>query len=191
VTQRGKKPKRDIIARIKVLFRGGYSTNEIADILSGEYPDRSIQLRTIQNYVKLLRDNGLPWDRTAMDGDDVRRVLDVLAEVIRITNRRKCTFSADDAEWVAWVARAAPGLSLYRTWVLASLYLAEERSKKPDMAPLDAFLAFQPWENKENEHAYFKAVPPEERITFVIDAAGSITSSAEMKARGEVIHKQN
>jgi hypothetical protein len=187
VVQRGKKTQRDVIARIRVLFRSGYSTNEIADFLDKEYPQGSIQLRTIQNYVKEIRDNGLPWDRTAMNGDDARRVLDVLAFVIRFTNGRKRTFSADDAEWVAWVYRAAPGLSLYRIWTLASLYLAEERRKSPDMSPLDAFMAFRPWENKENETAYFEAVPPEDRITFIIDAAGSMTEKASLTAAAEVV----
>ena len=173
LTQRVRKAPRDVIARISVLFNSGYSTAEIAGLIAKENPEGSVRLRTVQNYVKEIRDNGLPWDRMAMSGEDARNVLDVLAFVVRFSNGRKRSFSDDEAKWVAWVYRAAPGLSAYRIWVLASLYVAEVRKDAPDMSPMDEYIAFQPWVSHENETTYLETVALADRIDFRIEASGS------------------
>jgi hypothetical protein len=142
---------------IRRKWRENYSTQEIVDELAKKYGDKARSLRTVQAILKDIRENRIPWVRPNTNGTDARLIFNVLESVIWASEGRKLTFTADEAEWVAWVAKASPGLPPYEIWCLAAMYLNEEVQKKPNMAPMDAFLALRPWESEESKRLYTEA----------------------------------
>ena len=143
---------------IAVWHRQDESNADIEMELTERYPDTAPSLRTIQNITKRFKENKVPWDRLGTDGADVRKIFDVLAEVIKASEGKKKVFTQEEAEWITWVRKAAPTLPPYCVWVMVCLYMAETRFQAQgdkDFAQLDGFLALKPWESQEAMIAYY------------------------------------
>lgn len=149
----GRKTPKEQVHLIIMMGRQDYTAQQIADALEKKYKGEARGLRTVQNILKASFQNRIPWDRLKTSGGDVRVILGVLAAVIKVSEGKKQEFTQDEADWVAWVGHAAPTLPVYYMWVVACLYMAESRLTK-EFAPLDAFLAFKPWESLDGMNAY-------------------------------------
>jgi hypothetical protein len=167
-----------------------WNATEIDGKMRKELKDRTDlpTLRTVQNYVRENRpsDPTGPWEPTEWAGEDVAPVLDVL-KLLRQTGEAYWPTRAE-AERVLWVRRIAPAMGLDLVWRFARRYVLYE-ARKVATERLGWFLAFRPWESSENEDAYFKAVPPDQRVMFPVEGTGSMTGGGGMKAKGEVVHK--
>ena len=149
----GRKTPKEQVHLITMMGRQDYTAQQIADALEKKYKGEARGLRTVQNILKASFQNRIPWDRLETSGGDLRVILDVLAAVIKVSEGKKQEFTQDEADWVAWVGHAAPTLPVYYMWVAACLYMAESRLTK-EFAPLDAFLAFKPWESLDGMKTY-------------------------------------
>lgn len=149
----GRKTPKEQVHLITMMGRQGYTAQEIAGALEKKYKDQARGLRTVQNILRTSFQNGIPWDRLETSSGDLRVILDVLAAVIKVSEGKKQEFTQDEADWVVWVAHAAPTLPVYYLWIVACLYMAESRLTK-EFAPLDSFLAFKPWESLDGMKAY-------------------------------------
>ena len=135
---------------IAVLRREGHSAPRILERLREEFGSEARGQRTVQNHVKRIDENRLRWDRFATDGGDARLIFEVLAEVIKVSDHNKESFTQEEADTVLWVRQTAPDLPPYYVWITAVLYMAELRvrpAEDQDFASLDAFLALKPWQS--------------------------------------------
>ena len=149
----GRKTPKEQVHLITMMGRQDYTAQQITDALEKEYQGEARGLRTVQNILKASFQNRIPWDRLRTSSGDLRVILDVLAAVMKVSEGKKREFTQDEADWVAWVGHAAPTLPVYYIWVVACLYMAESRLTK-EFAPLDAFLAFKPWESLDGMNSY-------------------------------------
>jgi len=131
----------------------GWPVGKITDALAVKFGEAARGTRTVQTITSRLNANQIQWDRQASSTEEVKVIMSVLPEVLRVSKGQKQEFTQDEANWVAWVGRACPTLPLYYVWVIACLYMAETRLTK-QFAPLDAFLAFKPWESMEAMRTY-------------------------------------
>ena len=152
-SNQGRKTPKEQVHLITMMGGQDYTVQQIADALEKKYKDKACSLRTVQNILKTSFQNRIPWDRLGTSSGDLRVILDVLAAVMKVSKGKKREFTQDEADWVAWIGHAAPTLPVYYTWVVACLYMAESRLTK-EFAPLDAFLAFKPWESLEGMNSY-------------------------------------
>lgn len=137
---------------IGLLRREGYSVPAIREQMRAVFGAEARGERTVQNHVKAIDENRIPWDRLATDGDDAKLVFEVLAEVIRVSQSNKLVFTQEEAEWVLWIQKSAPDLPPYYVWLIACRYMNETRVKPEaakDFSPYDAFLALKPWQSLE------------------------------------------
>jgi hypothetical protein len=184
IGRRGSKTPPQQIRDIQRWQREGYSAQEITRLLDEKYPNNAAQIRTVQKTVRDIKENRIPWNRLATNSVDTTLVFKVLAEVIKKTQGRKLTFTQDEVEWVDWVSKATPGLPQYSAWSLAVAYLHEERRDQPNMARLDAYIAFKSWESPEAEREYFDAVPEGERYIPNVEGTTSVSTTPVVQTSG-------
>ena len=138
---------------IQKMARLKFSPRQIAEELSQQfkYP---LALRSIQELVKAVRDNRIPWNRFATSGDDAKLALEVLPEVIRRSKGQKLEFTQEEADTIIWVRKVAPTLPPEASWDIAIAYMTLERTPDSDKGSLDALLAYKPWESGKALEAY-------------------------------------
>jgi hypothetical protein len=152
-TNQGRKTPSEQVHFIIDKSRMGWPVGKITDALAVKFGEAARGTRTVQTITSRLNANQIQWDRQASSTEEVKVIMSVLPEVLRVSKGQKQEFTQDEANWVAWVGRACPTLPLYYVWVIACLYMAETRLTK-QFAPLDAFLAFKPWESMEAMRTY-------------------------------------
>jgi hypothetical protein len=148
VPTRGRSVDPDVRSAIQGGGSKGLSPGEIHTALSQD-PDfygRVPSLRTVQRILSegRPRDTSGRWTIQSNDGDRVRVVLDALAAVIEQTRGRVNGFTKEEADWIARLDRAAPGLPPFELWRIARLYIGRLSRNEPT-DDLDALLAFAPW----------------------------------------------
>ncbi|MCK9487494.1 MAG: hypothetical protein M0R73_12490 [Dehalococcoidia bacterium] len=117
-------------------------------------------LRTIQDRVRELlprTSGGDAWRLEDADPDEGRAVLEVLAEMARVTNGKRSSLSRDQAAWVVRIDRAAPGLLAWDRYRLAVAYSARSARGEPT-ADLDMLVGFHPWASERDNNAYRRAI---------------------------------
>lgn len=105
--------------------------------------------RTVERMVKFYRTahSVEPWSVASSEAEDATLILEVLADVLLLTNGQKKSFSKEEAEWVLKVRKMVPDAELYDVWWIArSYYLSHVRGL--DTNALDMYLAFKPWRCK-------------------------------------------
>ena len=152
-TNQGRKTPSEQVHFIIDKSRMGWSVGKITDALAVKFGEAARGTRTVQTITSRLNANQIQWDRQASSTEEVQVIMSVLPEVLRVSKGQKQEFTQDEANWVAWVGRACPSLPLYYVWVIACLYMAETRLTN-QFAPLDAFLAFKPWESMDALRTY-------------------------------------
>jgi hypothetical protein len=133
-----------------LLRREGYSVPVIIQRLRDVFGPEARGERTVQNHIRAVDQNRIPWDRFATDGDDVKLIFEVLAEVIKQSDGIKDVFTQEEADTVLWVRKSAPDLPAYFVWVTSCFYMTELRVKPldaQDFSPMDMFLALKPWQS--------------------------------------------
>ena len=146
----GRRTPKSQLNLIAVLRREGHSIPRILELLREVFGSDARGERTVQNHVKRIDENRLPWNRFATDGDDANLIFEVLAEVIKQSDGAKDVFTQEEANTVLWVRKSAPDLPPYFIWVTAVFYMAELRVKPldaQDFSPMDMFLALKPWQS--------------------------------------------
>ena len=132
--------------------------------MTTDIPKPIPSLRTIQRIVKALRDADVsePWaPSTSDDPEDARHILDVTAAVIEVRAGRGglSGLTRREAEWCAWLGRAAPGLEPWAIFRIARMMiLAEAGVAGHSSVPATAFIAFAPWRNAAAAQRYAAAV---------------------------------
>ena len=152
-TNQGRKTPSEQVHFIIDKSRMGWSVGKITDALTIEFGEAARGTRTVQTITSRLNANQIQWNRQASSTEEIKVIMSVLPEVLRVSKGQKQEFTQDEANWVAWVGRACPTLPLYYVWVIACLYMAETRLTN-QFAPLDAFLAFKPWESMDAMRTY-------------------------------------
>jgi hypothetical protein len=160
----------DVLDAIEELIDKGRSPKQIEDELSknGKIADRLPTLRTIQRIVaeKLKSDDTETWELGPVDQRDIDGavVLDVLAFVVRATGGRTASLTENEARWITALHRVRPTIHGWVLYRLARLYIST-RSRKLSTAPIDAFLAYKPWDDAWKHQTYvadvlFRLIPP-------------------------------
>lgn len=136
--------------------------DRLVDMVSrGEIPESDVpSLRSIYRGMDDIRliDNSDPWHLADAPPEEARLVLDVLADVIILTNGSKTSFTKTEASWVLRIRTVAPDIEPCKVWGLARQYMLLENKKPADMAALDHYLAFRPWVNANRFGNYAAAV---------------------------------
>ena len=120
--------------------------------------DRSLEdvdLRTIQRYVRRFRSPSAGgtdeerWNWHSASGEEIARLLPVLAEVIQRTQGRRHYLTAVETSWVSKIHQAAPDIAPWWAYRLAQEYIARLRptaGRAPEPTDdLDWLLLFAPW----------------------------------------------
>jgi len=153
---------------MSVWCREGWSNADIQrGLIEKVGEDEAASLRLVQNVTKAIKDNRVPWNRLETGGYDAGFILEVLADVNEKTNGKKTLFTQEEADWVAWVCKAAPDLPPYGVWMIAQLYMNETRVTNPQFDQLDLFIGTRCWESLDSIKEYADA-----RMT--IDPDGNI-----------------
>ena len=144
----GKRTPKNQLNFIALLRREGCSVQLIMQRLNEVFGADARGLRTVQNYVKDIDENRIPWNRFNTDGDDANLIFEVLGEVIKHSDGARVSFTQEEADTVLWVQKSAPDLPPYFVWLTAVFYMTEIRRKPldaQDFSPMDMFLALKPW----------------------------------------------
>ena len=116
---------------IKQLALRDYGPSQILRELKrkNRYKGRLPVLRTIQRITRELSvdDHSGQWCLKDYDGGSGRLILDVLGTIIPITGGKVRQFTNADANWVLKIRQAAPGLDLWKVWLLTRLYMLREQ----------------------------------------------------------------
>jgi hypothetical protein len=114
-------------------------------------------VKTIRKYANPARpvDPSSSWSPVVDTTGLPRLVLDALRDLIITTEGKVRSVTIAEAELMAKIDRAAPGLSALGLARLARLYLA--RPKGASTADLDTLLAFTPWQGPEAFERYANA----------------------------------
>jgi hypothetical protein len=146
----GRRTSRTQIRTIHRLAREGHSVQEICAELGFIYGPDAIKERSVQNYVRRVRNNQIPWDRLDVTGSNASLVMEVLPSVIERSDGKKREFTQEESEWIIWIRQIAPTLPPQFVWELAIYYMTEDRNTtSKNFQQLDAFLAYKPWESLE------------------------------------------
>lgn len=166
--RRGKKIPMIQRQLISIWGREGWSNRDIqVGLIAKIGEEGAASLRVIQNQTKGIKDGRIPWDRLQTDGYDAGLVLEILAELNRQTNGKKILFTQDEADWIAWICKAAPNLPPYGVWMIAQLYINESKQINPQFSQIDLFLGSRCWESFDSIIEYADAnlpVNPDPRL---------------------------
>lgn len=155
VNNQGRRTSRTQIRTIHRLAREGHSVQEICAELGLKYGPDAIKERSVQNYVRRVRNNQIPWDRLDASGGNASLVMEVLPSVIERSDGKKREFTQEESEWIIWIRQIASTLPPQFVWELATYYMTEDRNiTSKDFQQLDAFLAYKPWESVEAINRY-------------------------------------
>ena len=158
----GRKLDPEVVAAILSLASIGVRAKEIRSTLLDRpaYRDRAPEIRTIQNYLRLFAvgDKSEPWSMAdEVNDEDARVVLDVLAVAVSLSRGKETSVTKGQAEWVVKVSRATPGLDPEWVRVLAQAYHIRQ-AMESDTADLDCFLAYRPWQGRDEALRYYLLV---------------------------------
>ena len=151
----------EIQEHIEELGLKGWSATQIQESLDNDphIKEEDIpSLRTIQRVVAELKveDNSGTWD-WGESNEDIRPVLDVLRNVVTMTEGRVNSFTNREAKLVAKVREAAPNLYGEVVYFIV-LEILRRKSKGASVHDIEGFLAFRPWENPELRRDYTETV---------------------------------
>jgi len=143
----------DVMDRIRELALRAWSAAQITRglALDPRYADRAPHLRTTERIVKEITpdDPSEPWRLADEDdAEGARAVLDVLAEVVPLTEGRRTHVTVNEAKWVKKLSRVARELDALQLYATAREYISRQ-SRGDDTADLDVWLAFEPWRLSE------------------------------------------
>ena len=159
--ERGKKFRRvggEVKEAIEELAMRGWKAPDIHEALVERFTaGRAPKLRTVQRWVAQKSDPSGAWRFADADAEDAALLLPVLAALISETRGRRKELSNAEAERVAKICGAAPGVDPWYAYVLARLYMLREQANmaSPD---IDAYLAYAPWRGKQEADAYGQAL---------------------------------
>ncbi|MEC9309005.1 MAG: hypothetical protein VX966_05815 [Chloroflexota bacterium] len=146
----GRRTSQSQVRTIHRLAREGHSVQEICAELTLIYGPDAIKERSVQNYVRRVRNNQVPWERLDATGVNAYLVMEVLPSVIETSDGKKLEFTQEESEWIIWIRQIAPTLPPQFVWELATYYMTEDRNiTRKAFQQLDAFLAYKPWESLE------------------------------------------
>ena len=169
---------------MSVWCREGWSNADIRRGLIEKYgEDEAASLRLIQNVTKAIKDNRVPWNRLETGGYDAGFILEVLADVNQKANGKKTQFTQEEADWVAWVCKAAPDLPPYGVWMIAQLYMNETRVTNPQFDQLDLFIGTRCWKSLDSIKEYADSrmtIDPDDNIEGRIPQSNLMVEVASM-----------
>lgn len=151
----------DVLEKIEVLALQKATPSQIYRHMEKDnrYQGRVPTIRTIQRIVssKKVTDPSGPWTIEDFAGEDSGLILEVLENQILITEGRVRNFSKAEANLILKIRKIAPGLHVFRVYLLAQYYrIRKENGESTE--PLDAYLAFKPWRSEEAWEKYDEAV---------------------------------
>lgn len=144
---------------IRELALRDYSVAQIATELKRVGESDVPDLRTIRSIAaEVIADPSDPWTLRDADPASAGLVMPVLQAVIEQTGGRRQRVTSAQASWIAKLLQAAPDLTPWSAYVLASFYANHERLSQPT-EHLDTFVAFAPWRSAAHRDRYLRAVP--------------------------------
>ena len=178
----GRRTSQSQIRTIHRLARERNSVQEICAELALTYGPDAIKERSVQNYVRRVRNNQVAWERLDATGVNAYLVMEVLPSVIERSDGKKLEFTQQESEWIIWIRQIAPTLPPKSVWELATYYMTEDRNiTGKSFQQLDAFLAYKPWESLEAMTRYDNlkedGVPPDSGLTQLASEARTYVST--------------
>lgn len=163
---------------VEARLRFGRTVPQIEAELEALAADRTIpwapRERTIRSWVaagKVRRPTRPddPWSLLTGAADDVALVMPVVPSIAALP-RSVRWLSVREAEVIARVCRAAPGIRPAAAATLAVLYVERERLRKPT-TDLDLYVALRPWEHGQHE-TEAEQLQRQQRYATAAEAAG-------------------
>lgn len=155
---KGKSIDPEIELQLRDLYQKGLSAAQAYSSL-GKNPKFAYRLcdpRTVQRRWAEYgpADQGEPFSLMDCEDDDAELLTRLIGEVVQHTEGSRWP-TRQVAKFMVRVARAAPGLSAYKIFSIASEYVRLNRSgDEPARHALDWYIVCRPWEGGESEKRY-------------------------------------
>lgn len=142
---------------IEAMVLAHYKPPAIHEELVKRHKSRAPSLRTVETWYRKLSPPDVTGAWSFTEADEPELVLPVLAALISETRGRRKELTNAEAEWIAKICGAAPGIDPWYAYILARLYMLRKQAGLTSL-DIDAYLAYAPWRGEQEAQAYGQAL---------------------------------